>query len=218
MNLTTIVNTFFLAITVASMTAFSFAASYARASQVSEDFVVSGVLDVDTFKSLRLRLQQNQPIRQVKFLDCLGGDAAASIDIAGLIRDKRLNTLAQGQVNSACHLAFLGGVERRISSGTTTAMLVHAPNKNGKPLSEAPIALVMGAMSMLTDGRFPGKYREQITKYYTSDTGLMFVSESSEATAARQSLHICARNTSEPRSTCNKVSDISFRELGFTTH
>ncbi len=218
MNLTTIVNNLALAITVASMAALSFAASSARASQISEDFVVSGVLDVDTLKSLRLRLQQNQPIRQVKFLGCLGGDSATSMEIAGIIRDKGLNTFAQGQVNSACHLAFLGGVERRISSGTTTAMLVHAPNKNGKPLSEAPVALVMGAMSILTDGRFPGKYREQITSFYTTDTGLMFVSEPSADTAARQSLHICARNISEPRSTCNKVGDVSFRELGFITH
>ena len=55
-------------------------------------------------------------VKTIVLKDSGGGDFPAGVNLAEMIRYKKLNTVVQGRCVSSCANAFLGGVERRLAN------------------------------------------------------------------------------------------------------
>ncbi len=84
------------------------------ASADGRTLTLDGTIGAGTAVALRRALDEHPTVREI-VLSGPGGRIGAASEIEGLIRKRRLDTLVEGDCASACALAFLGGVERRLS-------------------------------------------------------------------------------------------------------
>ncbi len=73
-------------------------------------------------------------ITTVVFTNSGGGDFAAGLNLASLIRQRRLVTVAKGFCRSSCANAFLGGVQRFLADGRSYAAFHGHYDSYGKTL------------------------------------------------------------------------------------
>ncbi|MCB1357314.1 MAG: hypothetical protein KDK53_12705 [Maritimibacter sp.] len=85
-------------------------------SDDGQSLVLAGSFELGVTDRLAAALAAHPGVAQI-VLDSRGGNIYAARGVARLIHDRGLDTLVRGDCSSACTLAFIGGVGRRLAPG-----------------------------------------------------------------------------------------------------
>jgi hypothetical protein len=100
---------------VSAMSSVVLGCAGAAYSEKDNSYTFTGELGTQSYTDFA-KIISTKKIKIVIFKDCDGGSVLAGLDIAKAIKLAGLETLASGRVVSACALAYLGGVVRKVDA------------------------------------------------------------------------------------------------------
>ncbi|MBP6529647.1 MAG: hypothetical protein KA260_05955 [Burkholderiales bacterium] len=160
----------------AAVAIFSSANTSAAEFVVTEDIVtVSGTIQAadDTSFSNLLSSPRGKKVRTALFEACYGGKVGASTRIADQIEQRRLATIARGQVSSGCAVAFMAGRTRSVDVANGPAALIfhNGTHANGTRVDD--IEALPARLDRYTNRKLKDPLREFIRNAKT-DSGVVF--------------------------------------------
>jgi hypothetical protein len=185
-------------------------------ASTGEVLIVSGQLSRQYADHIIKRVEVEKP-KQVIFSNCSGGKLEAGSRLARAIRASEIPTVARGAVNSACHLAFMGGIRRTLGS-SNVIFGVHAPSDSlGNATSEAHTSFAMSEYRALSSGLFPGSYESDIRKLRGRYSGIAFAAVKGHGKLIQYAARCEKRAVDEIWPTCIKIEDVSLVDIGILT-
>jgi len=190
------------------------AASY---SIVDDRLIISGYIDYREKNQLLYLLDENPSVRVVEFHSCLGGNLGGGLTFAQLIRSKNMNTVASGQVSSACAIAFLGGVKRSFDTRSALNLLMfHAArpidSRTTQPESERNNLEMLRLIDFYTNHKISEHAKSLIKGATSQNAVLVFMSVNNNLHEERQ-VKFCD-DIGVIADTCRVIDDISAERDG----
>lgn len=140
------------------------------------DVVVSGRITTETvLRVKRLLASSPSSVKRLVFDHCLGGTMGPSTDLARVVRQHRLETVARRQCSSGCALAFLAGATKSVDTTSDPVLIgLHMPYSFDGAATENP-AFFLRMLDVFTSRKLRGKHRDLVMQTGSATTGLFFV-------------------------------------------
>jgi hypothetical protein len=194
--------------------------SHSTQAQVNDSHVVSGPLTMESYDRFMSALNANK-INTVVFKDCDGGNALAGFKIAAAIKNNGIHTIASGRVISACSIAYLGGLSRKIdTTGKNNATLIQfhgaSDAQTGKSVGKTKNQEVLDILNSVINFRFKKTVEDIILNTKSSDEGIIFLrSQSGDET--RDVTLYCPSGVDMKPEKCKKLDGITLESEGIVT-
>jgi hypothetical protein len=174
---------------------------------------LTGQVDSAAIPKFLLSLAKSPRSKVLKISKCFGGQYPYVMRLARLVHFLGLETIAEGEVNSGCHVVFMAGKKRSVSDKVVTSLMVHQPMQSG---FLAPLHIrqeYLDEMTRFSDGRFPGQFLPDILRSFGNNSGVLFVSVPKTMS---QTAHLCVDSGQLKPPVCTRISSVWFEDIGLT--
>jgi hypothetical protein len=179
---------------------------------------VTGTISEKYVDELIGSMEKDRSIDTVRIQMCSGGAMDASIRLANYIRERKLSTFLVDFAASGCTLAYFGGVRRSITTTGLAVLSFHGASTRWSRLFDQPsrgqTLEVIREYERLSEGKFPGKFREVLLGQDPESKSIVF-SRFPGGGGMREDYKTCAKYAVVmDQGTCSEPMQISFVDFG----
>lgn len=200
---------------------FLFCNSHAKSDVIikNDHILLTGKLDhkqqLTDFKAALIAAPE---VKIITLEQCLGGTAGAAVSFAELVKDRKLATIAKGNVSSACAIVFMAGSQRRFSTDLGLSFLLfHAARQLN---SSSPAFSATGELAELLASQTGKKLKPHIEKLISTsfdpNSGVVFLNANYFFFKIRKTLY-CDGSQGANLSLCSPLDDADVYENGILT-
>ncbi len=185
---------------------------------VNSSYTFTGSINIDSLDVFENALKSKK-IKTVIFTDCDGGNLAAGLSIARLIKINELNTIASGKVLSSCAFAYLGGVSRIVDASKKNNAIKFHGGRNIQTDEPLGLALNQSALKLLfefTDFKFNKTIEDIILNTKSDDEGVIFLRFQGGGKIRDMTVY-CPPGVNMKPEKCKKLDGITLESEGIVT-
>lgn len=179
---------------------------------------ITGELQKKSYETFDLKLKSRK-ISKVIFKNCVGGSTRDALLIAFKIRTNNINTMASGQVQSACAFAFLGGTTRKIDPEDGDHLIMfhgELDPANLKPVGVEKNRAMLDVLYKFVGVSFGSDVQNIILNTQNSNEGVYFLRQQSNG-AFVDYTYYCDGKSIVNASNCKKIDRLSLESEGIIT-